>query len=220
MDDEHKRKIYLLGAHNLSNQFLCYTITHELDIPVIIYSASLDDFSSEAQSPPAESNSHQYLFLLDSSSISIDEFFTAHVYNPALSHGLLAMYNLDDCSDIEGKALTRRVRGFFYIDDRMDLFLKGISAMFSGEVWISRQILLKYAMRSDLASGKEAPNKGKLSVREREILLLVSNGKTNEELSEKLYISINTVRTHMYHIFKKLGVSNRLQAAIWAAKNL
>jgi LuxR family transcriptional regulator of csgAB operon len=45
-------------------------------------------------------------------------------------------------------------------------------------------------------------------------------GATNEEIGAKLCISTNTVKTHVYNIFHKIKVPNRLQAALWAAKNL
>jgi DNA-binding NarL/FixJ family response regulator len=60
----------------------------------------------------------------------------------------------------------------------------------------------------------------RLTRREREILVLISCGSTNESISSKLYISMHTVKTHIYNIFKKIGVPNRLQAALWAAKHL
>ena len=62
--------------------------------------------------------------------------------------------------------------------------------------------------------------KTSLTAREIEILTLVSMGSTNEEISAKMFISTNTVKTHLYNIFKKINVGNRLQAALWAAANL
>ena len=50
--------------------------------------------------------------------------------------------------------------------------------------------------------------------------MLVSAGAKNEQIAEELHISPNTVKTHIYNIFKKIGVPNRLQAALWAVKNL
>ena len=56
--------------------------------------------------------------------------------------------------------------------------------------------------------------------RETEILSLTASGATNTEIAEKLFISPHTVKSHLYNIYKKIKVSTRLEAAIWAAKNL
>ena len=50
-----------------------------------------------------------------------------------------------------------------------------------------------------------------LSTREKEIACLLLSGKTNPEIGEELYISKNTVRNHVYHIYKKLNVSTRIE---------
>ena len=59
-----------------------------------------------------------------------------------------------------------------------------------------------------------------LTQRERQVLVHVAVGATNEEIADKLCISPHTVKTHVYNICKKVGATNRLQAALWAAKNL
>lgn len=51
-----------------------------------------------------------------------------------------------------------------------------------------------------------------LSQREFELVQLLRTGKTNKEIAEELYISINTVKTHLQHLFDKLNVNNRTQA--------
>ena len=56
--------------------------------------------------------------------------------------------------------------------------------------------------------------------REIEILGLISTGATNADIADKLIISQHTVKTHIYNIFQKIGVPNRLQAALWAGKHL
>ncbi len=58
-----------------------------------------------------------------------------------------------------------------------------------------------------------------LTHREVEVLRLVAEGSTNTEISEKLSISPHTVKSHVVHIFNKLGVNDRTQAAVWASKN-
>jgi LuxR family transcriptional regulator of csgAB operon len=59
-----------------------------------------------------------------------------------------------------------------------------------------------------------------LSRPEIEVLALFAVGATDEEIADKLEISLHTVKTHLFNIFKKIETSDRLQAAIWVAKNL
>ena len=59
-----------------------------------------------------------------------------------------------------------------------------------------------------------------LTIREKEILALVSSGYGNQQIADELCISIHTVKTHTYNIYQKIGVSSRLQATLWAAKYL
>jgi DNA-binding NarL/FixJ family response regulator len=57
-----------------------------------------------------------------------------------------------------------------------------------------------------------------LSARERDVLKLMVDGASNKEISEKLIISVSTVRTHVEHILEKLAVTGRTQAAVKAMK--
>ncbi len=59
-----------------------------------------------------------------------------------------------------------------------------------------------------------------LTERQIQILALVAVGATNDEIADKLCISPHTVKTHLYRIFKNINVPNRVQASLWAAKNL
>ncbi|MFJ6263065.1 response regulator [Rhodococcus erythropolis] len=57
-----------------------------------------------------------------------------------------------------------------------------------------------------------------LSAREREVLVLVARGSSNQEIADTLFISERTARTHVSHIISKLGVASRIQAALWAIR--
>ena len=57
-----------------------------------------------------------------------------------------------------------------------------------------------------------------LTAREREILALLTEGRSNADIAERLVLSEKTVRNHLSGIFEKLGVSNRVEAAAWAAR--
>lgn len=65
----------------------------------------------------------------------------------------------------------------------------------------------------------ETPALGLLTPRELEVLRLVSQGQTNLEIATHLRISPHTVKSHVLHIFNKLGVDDRTQAAVWGARH-
>jgi DNA-binding NarL/FixJ family response regulator len=93
------------------------------------------------------------------------------------------------------------------------LLKKAIRTVHSGELWIDRKTINKSLHRPD-AESKEMH----LTKKEMEILQYLCSGFTNKEMSQKLSISEPTVKSHVNHLFKKFGVSNRLKLAICAAK--
>lgn len=58
-----------------------------------------------------------------------------------------------------------------------------------------------------------------LSSREQEVLKLIMEGATNTEIARRLYVSPNTIKTHVRNILNKLGVEHRLQAAVVALRH-
>jgi DNA-binding NarL/FixJ family response regulator len=57
-----------------------------------------------------------------------------------------------------------------------------------------------------------------LTQRESEVLRLLALGQTNKEIAQALHISYETIKEHVQHILRKLGVSDRTQAAVWAVR--
>ena len=132
----------------------------------------------------------------------------------------VALFNVAPGQGIESEAVRRGVRGFFYEQDPPDRFPKGVSAILEGELWVSREIMSKCILEQKSHDSAPKRNTADLTPREMEILAMVAIGAKNEQIADRLYISPHTVKTHIYNIFKKIGVPNRLQAALWAAKNL
>ena len=71
---------------------------------------------------------------------------------------------------------------------------------------------------SQHASAEPAP--AQLTDREREVLLMVRDGLPNKTIARRLGITERTVKAHLTHVFQRLGVTDRTQAAIWAERNL
>ncbi len=65
----------------------------------------------------------------------------------------------------------------------------------------------------------ERTGQRKLTRREIEVLQLVAQGLTNDEIARMLKVGRGTVESHVHHIIQKLDVSNRTQAAAWAFRN-
>jgi DNA-binding CsgD family transcriptional regulator len=62
-------------------------------------------------------------------------------------------------------------------------------------------------------------NRVNLTLREKEVLNLIASGYLNNEIAERLFISVHTVKTHISNVYKKINVPNRLQAGFWAVKH-
>lgn len=106
--------------------------------------------------------------------------------------------------------ISRGVVGILPPSADSDLMKKAIRAVHKGELWIDRAALLKM-VKYMKTSGPDA----NLAQREREIALHVCQGYRNKEIAEKLHISEQTVKSYCNRIYKKLGVSDRLQLALY-----
>ena len=103
-----------------------------------------------------------------------------------------------------------------------ELIVKSIRKVNSGEIWLDSHttaaVMRQFASPSEMMNG--AAGKGRerspLSQREREIVGLVAQGYKNREMAEKMFISEQTVKNHLHNIFDKLGVSDRLELALYA----
>lgn len=132
----------------------------------------------------------------------------------------IVLFNVSSNMEFHKNFILKGVQGFFYEQDSLKNFIKGIQIVLSGRLWFSREVMSKYIFEE---TENEQPAKGianKLTQRQVEILSMIAVGDTNQEISKKLYISPNTVKNHLYNIFKKINVSNRIQASLWAAINL
>jgi DNA-binding NarL/FixJ family response regulator len=101
--------------------------------------------------------------------------------------------------------------------------VKGVKAMLDNELWFSREAMSAFLLGKQNRPVEPVPAEedlGELSQREKEILLMLAAGATNKDIAERLFLSLNTIKSHIYNIYKKIDVPNRLQASLWAAKHL
>lgn len=134
----------------------------------------------------------------------------------------IVLLNISRDQDILEEINTYAIHGVFFISDQFELLDKGLRNILTGDIWLSRDLLVR-----SLQCTRELDNKNlqitaasELTFREREILRLVGAGLSNQAIADRLYISTNTVKTHISNIYKKIDVINRVQAIIWANEYL
>jgi LuxR family transcriptional regulator of csgAB operon len=129
------------------------------------------------------------------------------------------LYDLDPDTEIEHAALTLGVRGFFYVREEPSSVPKAVEMVLSGQVWMPRQKMARYLIDYHIGTPNQNASTN-LTDREREILVLVGRGLGNNEIANQLNISLHTVKTHVYRIFRKIKVSNRWEASAWVSRHL
>jgi DNA-binding NarL/FixJ family response regulator len=110
-----------------------------------------------------------------------------------------------------------------------ELLIKSIRKVHAGEIWLDSHTtaaVIRQFVANDEMPSPPAPmaaprdrERSPLSQREREIVALVAQGFKNKEMAEKMFISEQTVKNHLHNIFDKLGVSDRLELALYAIHN-
>ncbi|MGA2115346.1 MAG: response regulator transcription factor [Bryobacteraceae bacterium] len=112
-----------------------------------------------------------------------------------------------------------------------DMLIKSIRKVHAGEIWLDSHttaaVIRQFVANEDAPpmASSSAPTvsrereRSPLSQREREIVALVAQGFKNKEMAEKMFISEQTVKNHLHNIFDKLGVSDRLELALYAIHN-
>ncbi len=117
--------------------------------------------------------------------------------------------------------------GVLLKDAPASLIEKSIQKVYAGEIWLDSNttaaVIRQFASPSDFpaahTNGKPVRERAQLSQREREIIVLIAQGYKNKEIAEKMFITEQTVKNHLHNVFDKLGVSDRLELALYAIHN-
>lgn len=104
------------------------------------------------------------------------------------------------------------IRGVFYSHATREHLLDGIQVLLEGGDWLPRvlteRLLSQWRRMRQLAGSKPS-----LTLREREILSLAGKGLSNAEIAEQLCLSPHTIKSHIHNLLRKIGASNRAEAA-------
>lgn len=113
--------------------------------------------------------------------------------------------------DIVMSAMDAGASGYLLKDSEPDEVIRAIQASARGDVPFSPRV-----GRALLGARNQRPAQDILTSREEEVLALVGEGLANKQIARRLEISEKTVKAHLTHIFERLGVQSRTEAALWA----
>ena len=130
-----------------------------------------------------------------------------HQIHPAIK--LLVLTTYDAEADIL-PALEAGAAGYLLKDSPPETLFETVRSAVRGDMVLSGNVAEKVARKLRIVNNNE------LSLREIEVLKLAAQGKANKEIAAHLHISEATVKTHLIHIFNKLGVDDRTAAVVKA----
>jgi NarL family two-component system response regulator LiaR len=116
------------------------------------------------------------------------------------------------------EALEAGAMGYLLKDSGPEEIVRAVEAAMDGDTPLSPRVAGLIVHRARGRAGDLDASTADLSEREVEVLRLLAEGLDNNEIALRLYLSPTTVKRHVSTIFSKLGVSNRVQAAIWAVR--
>ena len=121
------------------------------------------------------------------------------------------------------EALQMGARGVVLKDSATQLLLKSIRTVMNGQFWVGREAvadMVQYLRERADTDAQSTPGKAYgITRRELEILTTIVSGLSNKEIAHKFSLSEDTVKHHLTNIFDKVGVSSRLELALFAINN-
>ncbi|MCI4445460.1 MAG: response regulator transcription factor [Candidatus Aminicenantes bacterium] len=136
---------------------------------------------------------------------------------PQIKTQLLLLGNIPSHEEIIN-LINAGARGYFDLNDPGNQLPEAIRVVNKGEIWLPRDKMSSIMDRIISVVGRDLKEKTleELTPTEFQVLRLIGQGKSNEEIAKILFISKNTVRSHIKSIYSKLDTHSRLQLALYA----
>ncbi len=136
------------------------------------------------------------------------------IYNSVPKVRIIGLTLHDEINYVK-KFLSVGGKGYLTKNITREELVNAVHAVYNGETYIANEIKDRYF--ASLLHVENEDNKKELTLKEIEVVKLISTGLTSKEIADKLFLSPRTVETHRHNILKKLGFSNAAQLTGWAA---
>jgi len=205
-------RVVVVDDHTLFRRGIISLLSHERDFAVVGEAA--DGFegirTAVAQKPDV------VLLDLNMPGISGLDALAAILKDAPGAHVVMLTVS-EDAEDLVA-ALKRGAQGYLLKNIDSEFLVQSIRRAADGDSVISPEMAGKL-MRQVRTGAPAAQPADVLSPREREILQQLAKGGSNKEIARDLDLAESTVKIHVQHILRKLGLASRVQAAIWAIEN-
>lgn len=158
------------------------------------------------------------IIILDINMPKLDGLQTLKIMRQEKIQNKVIIVTINDDVDYLIQALDYECNGYVLKNSEFDILKEAINTVVGGDTFIEPRLM--NLLNSNLAKRDIKKSMiDALTKRELEILKLISKGMLNKEIASQLNISERTVKNHISNIFKKIDVSDRTQAAVFAIKN-
>lgn len=167
------------------------------------------------------------VLLLDSRLPRMDGLIVLRTIQARAPKCKVILFASADSKDDFVEAMKQGCSGILLKENPTHLIEKSITRVHNGEIWLDSNttaaVIRHFASPGEFSgshtNGKSTRERAQLSQREREIIVLIAQGYKNKEIAEKMFITEQTVKNHLHNVFDKLGVSDRLELALYAIHN-
>jgi two-component system, NarL family, nitrate/nitrite response regulator NarL len=156
--------------------------------------------------------------LLDLNMPGISGLETLHLLKQDCPLAAVIMLTVSEESEDLGTALQNGASGYLIKNIDADFLVRAIKRAAAGEPVIAEAMMAKLVAQLQGGPAKSEPQSDldKLTPREREILACLARGESNKAIARELDVAESTVKIHVQNILKKLNLSSRVQAAVFA----
>ena len=207
--DSKKSTIMLVDDHPLLRKGLKQLLAFEDDLDVIAEASNGADalLIAEEQEPD--------LIILDLHMQGMDGLETLTKLRDAGVTSRIVMLTVSDSDEDVLAAISQGADGYLLKDTDPDQLLEQIKLALSGKMVLSEAVTQVLAAAIRRPAVRPASELDSLTGREVEILQCIAKGMSNKVIARELDISDGTVKVHVKHLLKKLGLRSRVEAAVW-----
>lgn len=204
--------VFIGESQNIVRKGLKLLLENELDVAVIGEAA--DGYTCLSEVNKLKPN----IVIMDMSLKNLDALRTLKIMREQEFNVKVLLLDSDTDSDKILSAVDAGCDGYLLKNCEVHELKNAIFSLYQGNTYIQNS--LKEGLNSSIMMRNSSADKiNELTNREKEILRLVAEGLLNKEIGLRLNISERTVKNHVSNIFKKIQVSDRTQAAVFAIKN-